>query len=242
MYLPRRSLNTPYPKTPFLFSKISSFWQKVELAARPFVIMHKDEIEHLETASSKGSDNVVRTVLLSSSPSIDTMSQKHNEKAAQAHEDPITTLNSDFVEDKQRSKRLRRKVDLRFLPLCAFIYLLNYLDRGNIGAARIMNEETNDDILHVTNTTSQGYAIAVSMFSLAYALFEVPSNWIMKRYVRPSLWLSILLFGWGALTIGFTGVKTYGQIVGLRFLIGVFEAGFYPGYRMSGVYPISDLH
>lgn len=41
------------------------------------------------------------------------------------------TLNPDFIEDKQRSKYLRRKVDLRFLPLCAFIYLLNYLDRGN---------------------------------------------------------------------------------------------------------------
>ncbi|KAK3057712.1 hypothetical protein LTR09_001896 [Extremus antarcticus] len=104
-----------------------------------------------------------------------------------------------------------------------------------------MNEETNDDILHATNTTSQGYAIAVSMFSLAYALFEVPSNWIMERYVRPSLWLSILLFGWGALTIGFTGVKTYGQIVGLRFLIGVFEAGFYPGTVAMESLPYPDL-
>ena len=45
----------------------------------------------------------------------------------------------------------------------------------------------------------------------------------MKRYVRPSLWLGFLLFGWGALTVGFTGIQTYGQIVGLRFLIGVFE-------------------
>jgi len=57
--------------------------------------------------------------------------QKHNEKAPRAHEEPIVTLNPDFIEDKQRSKYLRRKVDLRFLPLCAFIYLLNYLDRGN---------------------------------------------------------------------------------------------------------------
>ena len=52
----------------------------------------------------------------------------------------------------------------------------------------------------------------------------------MKRYVRPSLWLGILLFGWGALTVGFTGIQTYGQIVGLRFLIGVFEVW----YELSG--------
>lgn len=96
-----------------------------------------------------------------------------------------------------------------------------------------MNEETGDDILQATNTTSQGYAVAVSLFSLAYATFEIPSNWVMKRYVRPSLWLSILLFGWGVLTIGFTGVQTYEQIVGLRFLIGVFEAGFYPGKQLK---------
>lgn len=93
------------------------------------------------------------------------------------------------MEDKERSRRLRWKVDLKFLPICAFVYvsacqipsqivtkrnicadasttkqLLNYLDRGNIGAARIMNEETGDDILQVTGTTTQGYAVAVSLF------------------------------------------------------------------------------
>lgn len=62
-----------------------------------------------------------------------------------------------------------------------------------------------------------------SISSVAYAVFEVPSNWIMKRYVRPSWWLGFLLFGWGALTVGFTGIQTYGQVVGVRFLIGVFE-------------------
>lgn len=52
----------------------------------------------------------------------------------------------------------------------------------------------------------------------------------------------MLLAGWGFLTIGFTGVKTYGQIVGLRFLIGVFEAGFYPGiiYFITMWYPVEE--
>lgn len=71
--------------------------------------------------------------------------------------------------------------------------------------------------------TNKNYAVAVSMFSLAYALFEVPSNWIMKRYVRPSIWLGTLLLCWGLFTIGFGGVQTYAQVVVLRFLIGVFE-------------------
>lgn len=100
--------------------------------------------------------------------------------------EPVITLDTDFVEDKARSRRLRWKVDLKFLPICGFVYvsstglprrpqrfneklteivqLLNYLDRGNIGAARIMNKETDDDILTVTGTTTQGYAVAVSVF------------------------------------------------------------------------------
>ena len=123
------------------------------------------------------------------------------------------------------------------------------------------DEETKDDILDVTGTTDYGYSVAVSLFSLAYATFEIPSNWVMKRFVRPSLWLGFLLFGWGALTLGFTGVQTYGemrlsitpserlltglntgQIVGLRFLIGVFEAGFYPGiiYFITMWYPVHE--
>lgn len=151
-------------------------------------------------------------------------------------------MQSDFVEDHKRSRYLRTKVDLRLLPLCAFVYLLNYLDRGNIGASRIMNEETGDDILQATGTTTEGYAVAVSLFSLAYAIFEIPSNWIMKRYVRPSLWLGTLLAGWGALTIGFTGVQTYAQVVVLRFMLGVFEAGFYPGciYLITMWYPVNE--
>ena len=50
--------------------------------------------------------------------------------------------------------------------------------------------------------TGSGYALTVTLFSIAYALFEVPSNWIMKHYVRPSVWLGILLAAWGVLTIG----------------------------------------
>jgi MFS family permease len=58
---------------------------------------------------------------------------------------------------------------------------------------------------------------------------EVPSNWVMKHYVRPSLWLAFLLFSWGALTIGTAGVQNYATVVSLRFLVGAFEAGFFPG-------------
>lgn len=130
---------------------------------------------------------------------------------------------------EQRNRKMNRRLDMRILPLCCWVYLLNFLDRGNIGNSRVLNAETGDDLLQQTNMTADGYAITVTLFSLAYALFEVPSNWVMKHYVRPSLWLAILLFSWGAFTIGFAGVQNYATVVVLRFLIGVFEAGFFPG-------------
>jgi MFS family permease len=133
------------------------------------------------------------------------------------------------IADANANRRLNRRLDFRILPLCCWVYLLNFLDRGNIGNSRVLNAETGDDLLQRTHMTSNGYALTVTLFSLAYTLFEVPSNWIMKHYVRPSLWLGILLFCWGAVTIGFAGVQNYASVVVLRFLIGVFEAGFFPG-------------
>lgn len=59
-------------------------------------------------------------------------------------------------------------MDLRILPLCAFVYLLNYLDRGNIGNAKVLNKETKDDMLSQTGMSQMQYRIAVSLFSLAY--------------------------------------------------------------------------
>ena len=138
-------------------------------------------------------------------------------------------LDLQYLNDKERNKRLTRRADWRIVPLLSFMYLLNYLDRGNVGNAKVLNEETGDSLLQQTNMTTGGYAIAMSLFSVSYTLFEVPSNWIMKRYVRPSLWLAALLFCWGALTLGFAGVKTYAQVIVIRFLIGLFEAGFFPG-------------
>jgi len=76
-------------------------------------------------------------------------------------------------------------------------------------------------LLQQTGMTATDYAIAVSLFSVAYALFEVPSNYIMKRYVRPSRWLATLLLCWGLFTIGFSGVRTFPQVVVLRVRIAM---------------------
>lgn len=59
-------------------------------------------------------------------------------------------------------------------------------------------------------------------------MFEVPSNILLKK-LRPSRWIAFLMFAWGALTIGLGGVHSYAAVTVVRFLLGVFEAGLFPG-------------
>ncbi len=75
--------------------------------------------------------------------------------------------------DPKRNRRLVRMIDRRIIPLCAWLYLLNYLDRGNIGNAKVLNSEAGHDLLQATHMTTKGYAITLTLFSIAYSVFDV---------------------------------------------------------------------
>ncbi|RMY83921.1 hypothetical protein D0862_11563 [Hortaea werneckii] len=128
----------------------------------------------------------------------------------------------------EAEKKLILRQDLRIIPLCSFIYLLCYLDRSNIGNAKVLNQSTGDDLLQETNMTNYQFVIALMVFLIAYALFEVPSNICLKRF-KPSRWIAFLMLSWGALTMGLGGTKSFGSVTAVRFLLGVFEAGLFPG-------------
>ncbi|KGO44826.1 Major facilitator superfamily domain, general substrate transporter [Penicillium expansum] len=153
------------------------------------------------------------------------------EKYMQDVEQASELASPDVTDDtlKTREKALVWKQDLRIVPLCAAIYLLCYLDRSNIGNAKILNSNTHNDLLSETKMTSYQYTIALMVFLIAYALFEVPSNYFLKK-LRPSRWIAFLMLSWGATTMGLGGVHNYAQVTGLRFLLGVMEAGLFPGF------------
>ncbi|CAI7572249.1 unnamed protein product [Penicillium manginii] len=140
-----------------------------------------------------------------------------------------TDTNLPVLDGDADEKALVWKQDLRIVPLCAAIYLLCYLDRSNIGNAKILNQDTHNDLLSETNMTSFQFTIALMVFLIAYALFEVPSNYFLKK-LRPSRWIAFLMLSWGATTMGLGGVHNYAQVTGLRFLLGVMEAGLFPGF------------
>lgn len=94
------------------------------------------------------------------------------------------------MRDTEAEKRILRKCDLHVLPMLYVFYMLSYLDRINIGNARI--EGLEQDL----RMTGNDYNIALQVFFVPYILLEVPSNILLKR-LAPSTYLSSLMFMWG---------------------------------------------
>ncbi|KAH6679971.1 major facilitator superfamily domain-containing protein [Plectosphaerella plurivora] len=130
--------------------------------------------------------------------------------------------------DQEIEKRILRKTDMRLMPYTALIYLLCYLDRSNIGNAKILNSSTGDNMMDSTGMTNYQFTIALMLFLVAYSLFEAPSNLAMK-VLNPSRWLGILIVCFGAICTGIAGANSFATVAVLRFFLGAFEAGVFPG-------------
>ena len=94
--------------------------------------------------------------------------------------------------------------------------------RINIGNAKIQG------LTKDLNMTGVDYNIALFMFFILYILLEVPSNIILKR-MRPSIFISSIMLGWGIITICQGVTQSFAGLVICRVIIGAFEAGFFPG-------------
>ncbi|CAK7274525.1 hypothetical protein SEPCBS119000_006217 [Sporothrix epigloea] len=144
-------------------------------------------------------------------------------KIEHAGSEPVLT-----EEEKILEKRIVRKIDYRLLPITAFIYLLCYLDRSNIGNAKILNSNTGDDILQTNNMTSHQYLVALMLFMVSYSVFEPPSN-LMVKIASPRRWLGFLVLSFGAFCAGIGGTTNAAGVTALRFFLGAAEAGVFPG-------------
>lgn len=114
-----------------------------------------------------------------------------------------------------------RKVTWRLLPFLVLCYVAAYLDRVNIGFARL---QMLDD-LRFSETV---YGLGAGIFFVGYFLFEVPSNMILLR-AGARVWIGRIMISWGLVSAAFAFVSTPGMFYFLRFLLGVAEAGFFPG-------------
>lgn len=117
------------------------------------------------------------------------------------------------------------KITWRLLPLLFFSYIIAYIDRINVGFAKLQLRE----VLGVDpGGFSSVYGLGAGLFFIGYFLFEVPSNLILHR-VGARVWLARIMVVWGFVSIAFMFLKGVTMFYTMRFLLGVAEAGFFPG-------------
>jgi len=142
----------------------------------------------------------------------------------------------EYVPGSEEEKRMVRKIDIRMMPILWAMYILNYLDRTNIGNAKVAGMA---DDLHMS---SNDYSLALLIFFVGYLLFEIPSNMILSRS-RPAIYLPTIMAVWGAMTIVYMAVKNLSGLIALRFFLGIVESGFFPGvlFLLSSWYKREEL-
>lgn len=140
-------------------------------------------------------------------------------------------------EARQRLERkLLRKLDLR-MSILVVIYILNYVDRNNAGAARLRGLESD---LHLTG---QDFPTLLSILYVGYILMQIPSNMVLNYLGKPSLQLPICMMLWGMMSV-LTGVtKNFVGALLTRFFLGFVEAAFFPGalFLLSKWYKRNEL-
>ncbi|TWU75714.1 hypothetical protein ED733_007611 [Metarhizium rileyi] len=143
-----------------------------------------------------------------------------------SHEHELATALRSYVPRSAEEEKLVRKIDMLLMPILWIMYILNYVDRTNIlvtdsqqkGNAKIAGMTTDLDL------DDDRYAWVLSVFFFGYLICEVPSNMILSRS-RPSVFLPTIMLVWGVLSVLMSIAKTYGALLGLRFVLGCIEAG-----------------
>ena len=131
---------------------------------------------------------------------------------------PVLTRHAGAVGEDEP---LYRKVTWRILPLLIAAYMINYLDRVNIGYAKLQMSAA-------LGFSDVVFGVGAGILFIGYFLFEVPSNILLERIGARKTLIRIMVL-WGLAAIATTFVTSPAQFYTVRFLLGVFEAGFFPG-------------
>ncbi|KAI1385699.1 MFS general substrate transporter [Hypoxylon trugodes] len=143
----------------------------------------------------------------------------------------------DEVYSREEQRKIIRRVDNRLIPVLGSLYVNSLIDRVNISSAAI---DGLDDDLQLQ--VGSRYSIVILIFFITYTLFQ-PLGTIVTRKFGPRWFLSSLCMTWGVCMIGNGFIKSWEGLVGLRVLMGILEAGYFPGavYLMSTWYTRFDM-
>ncbi|GAB7330394.1 hypothetical protein MBLNU13_g02014t1 [Cladosporium sp. NU13] len=149
----------------------------------------------------------------------------HEEKLEHAEEiDEKETSGTGYthVEDPVLEKKIVRHLDRRILPWIFVLWLLAFIDRSNIGNAKI------DGLIDDLNLTGNKYNVSLTVFYILYVLIDIPSNWLLK-VVGGGKYLPMLAVAWGIVGTCMGAVKSYGGLIACRLLLGACEGGMFGG-------------
>ncbi|MFF7965404.1 MFS transporter [Streptomyces sp. NPDC007903] len=130
--------------------------------------------------------------------------------------------------DLTRENAVFRKVVRRIVPFLVLCYVVSYLDRVNVGFAKL---QMSTDL----GFSEASYGLGAGLFFIGYFLFEVPSNLLLQR-VGARTWIARIMISWGVVSAAFVFVTNETTFYVLRFLLGAAEAGFYPGVILYCTY------
>ncbi|BCS09510.1 hypothetical protein ALUC_30327S [Aspergillus luchuensis] len=151
-----------------------------------------------------------------------------DEKAASPSTSSVTNINE---------KALLRKLDFRLLPPLTILYLLSFLDRSNVGNARLEGMATE---IHMSGDQ---YLTGLTLYFIGYVLFEVPCNIVLKK-TTPRIWLPTLTLVWGVVATLLGVVQNYAGYLTSRTALGIAESGLFPGvvFYLSMWYKRNEQH
>jgi MFS family permease len=115
-----------------------------------------------------------------------------------------------------------KKIAIRLVPFIALVFFINYLDRTAISFAGP------NGMNHDLDLSAAQYGFASGVFFIGYILLEVPSNLALHKF-GARIWLARIMVSWGIVALLFTWVSSAFGLYALRFLLGIAEAGFFPG-------------
>ncbi|KXS22073.1 MFS transporter [Gonapodya prolifera JEL478] len=129
----------------------------------------------------------------------------------------------------EEEKALVKKLDWRIIPLVSFMYFLAFLDRVNIGNAKVANNDVKGDTMEASlGLDNFQFNWTVAIFFIPYCLLEVPSNFMM-RIAGPKIWLARIMVTWGIISTCQAFASNFAGIMACRALLGAAEAGLFPG-------------
>ncbi|KAL8822102.1 MAG: hypothetical protein Q9191_007157, partial [Dirinaria sp. TL-2023a] len=167
----------------------------------------------------------------------ETASLEASATARQRREAPPLIKDLTAGDREPLERALRRKIDIRLLPMIVLMYIMNYLDRNNIAAARLAGLE--DEL----NLSSTQYLTCLSILFVGYLLMQIPSNLFLNKVGKPALYLPTVMIVWGVISAATAGAQSYRGLIAIRFFLGFVEAAYFPGclYFLSSWYTRKEL-